>query len=417
MDLRILAAPILLLLFWSALASPGPATNDETALLVLANRERAVVPVPPLVWVDGLGAAAREHSDDMAANGCFSHNSCNGETWDHRIDRHYTGWSDLAENISGVPTDPRDMHAGWMSDLIHRENILDGALTEFGAGITIAVDGAYGTEDFGSRGPKSPASLPTLPAGAVLPRVGGGEDRRLMVNVFHYGGGMPQVHALLGSECVALSLAAGTPTHGTYEALHATVAGCAPLVFEAIRSDGVRARFPSSGAILVGDVGCAERTSTLPTADCGLSGPTPTASPTSIVMTGVHLAIRPKAHQVTLQGDLLPISAFDPTGPAEVTLTLADGTRWSQSLPTGCRAGSCIYAASAATYRSRYDTRALTLSFIRSRSGSWSMRFSSGSQTFGPVTAGRVDAVVKIGSLTASASVGGRVRESSLIAP
>src|SRR5262249_53870846 len=91
------------------------------------------------------------------------------------------------------------------------------------------------------------------------------------------------VHALFGSKCVALSLAAGTTKHGTYRAVSPVPAGgCVPLVFESIEADGSRSRFPDSGAILVGSGStCAERGTVLPTADCG-SGPVVTPTPTPV---------------------------------------------------------------------------------------------------------------------------------------
>ena len=95
---------------------------------------------------------------------------------------------------------------------------------------------------------------------------------------YHANGGAPQaVRALVGPSCVNLSLESGKAAYGTYGASRSfTGSGCVPVVFEAIRSDGTRQRFPKDDAILVG-VGsggayCAERTTAVPTQDCGGPG-------------------------------------------------------------------------------------------------------------------------------------------------
>lgn len=94
-----------------------------------------------------LTEVARVHSTDMAENGCFQHESCDGtDTWE-RIGEYYTdATSALGENIAnGYGTPRTTMLSGWMcSDAGHRGNIMSGDFNEMGPG----VDGEFMTQDF-----------------------------------------------------------------------------------------------------------------------------------------------------------------------------------------------------------------------------------------------------------------------------
>lgn len=424
-------------------------TNDEVALLVLTNQARAEPsaygvsnpPTPPLVWNDDLWKAARAHSDDMAENGCFGHDSCNGQSWVSRVGRYYTGWRDLGENVIGLATDPRDMQAGWMGSAEHRANILDGSFADFGAGISAGMDGfgptTYATEDFGSRGLRALNSIPTIPAGTVLPRIAGSESRQLLVNYYHYQGGAPQdVHAMLGSSCVHFALVAGKADQGTYAASRSVAGnGCVPLVFEAVRSDGTVYRYPTSGAILVGvgsaGAACDERTTSLPTADCGTAGPTPTPVPdvrptpadTTPDLSSVKVAMHPgpknkSKGQVSLQATLVAPADFDPSAnDIHVTISLENGGEWTQTLPASCGDAPCMSVSQkGTTYRGKYG-KSLTASFVKTRKGPWHVRLSARSQTLDTLAAGPVDITVSTGNVTVVESLRGHMKESSLIAP
>lgn len=437
----------------AAAGAAAQPTNDEVALLVLSNQARAEpsaygvsdAPTPPLVWNDQLFAAALAHSEDMAQNGCFGHDSCNGRSWISRVGSYYTGWRDLGENLIGLAVDPRDMLAGWMSSAEHRANILDGSFADFGAGIATGVDGfgptTYATEDFGGRGLRALNAIPTIPAGTVLPRVAGSEPRQLLVNYFHYRGGAPQdVHAMLGSSCVHLSLIAGKADQGTYGVSRSVAGnGCVPLVFEAVRSDGSIVRYPASGAILVGvgsaGASCDESTTSLPTADCGgAPSPTPTPTPggnnvrptpanTAPDLINVKLAMHPGPQnkskgQVSLQATLNPAGDFDPrAGDVHITISLENGGEWSQVLPATCGDQPCMSVGQkGTTFRGKYG-KSLSLVFAKTRKGVWHMRLAARSQTLDTLAAGPVDVTVTVGSLTVIESMHGRMHDATLLAP
>jgi hypothetical protein len=92
-----------------------------------------------------LTEVARVHSTDMAENGCFQHESCDGtDTWT-RIAEYYDDTTNLGENIAMGTDDPYYAVTGmWMCSSGHRANIMNGDYNEMGPGI----DGIYLTQDF-----------------------------------------------------------------------------------------------------------------------------------------------------------------------------------------------------------------------------------------------------------------------------
>ena len=139
------------LLLWTnaARVAPDAFSDDYTAGGCSTDdfSDDELTPKPPLYIDLDLTEVARVHSTDMAENGCFQHESCDGtDTWE-RIAEYYTDTSSaLGENIAyGYGTTRNTMLAGWMcSDSGHRANIMSGDFNEMGAG----VDGDHMTQDF-----------------------------------------------------------------------------------------------------------------------------------------------------------------------------------------------------------------------------------------------------------------------------
>jgi uncharacterized protein YkwD len=427
---------------WAGAEVGGP-SNDEIALLVLANQARSDPGalgygdpvVPPMLWNDDLAAAARAHSEDMASNGCFQHNSCNGRSWSARIGSYYHGWTCLAENVAAVLDTPESLHAGWMGSAGHRANILSGAFTEFGAGLAVGATSfgprTFSTEDFGSRGLLSQRTMPAIPAAAVLPRIAGGGARQLVANFYHYGGDAPRsVSARLGGACIPLRLVSGHANHGTYAAGRTVSgSGCTPLVFEAVRADGQRARFPTSGAILVGAGGesCPERSDTLPTAICpgGAEAPPPAdplpSGPTEGELSRARLVLRargPGKDQVIIEAILPAGAGFDPSGSAVgLEISSATGQVWAKTLPAACRRGPCIVPTNRGNgYRSRLDAKQIGLSLVRTTGGDWRLRFWALREDVGEVAPGPLQVAVFAPGLAARANLMARPRQRALVA-
>jgi hypothetical protein len=420
-------------------AAAHVASADELALLALTNEARADARLRPLVWHDGLGEAARVHSSDMASNGCFQHDSCNGQKWSTRIGKYYP-WIALGENIAMGVNDPRSLHEGWMASSGHRANILNTSFTEFGAGIVLSQTAfgklAYATEDFGDRGMLPTSAIPTLPAGGVSPRVGLDATRELFVNYYASSGAPEAVRALIGGACVDLPRTAGSATNGTYGIDYPfPTTGCVPVVFEAIRADGVRVRWPEGAALLVGigndGLACPDTTTDVPTQDCGgsdvPSDPTPTPNPSPTPTPGtsasdpsdVRVTLRPGkgagAATVTLQATLPSVSGFDPSSsPVDVTIAPSGTTPWTTTIPVSCDGGTCLEMNARGTaFRGTVGT--VSVSFTQTAAGPWKMRLTARKQTLGALRAGTIEVQLSVNGTTSSTTTQGWLKASGAL--
>ena len=410
---------------------------------MLTNEARAAANVPPVAWNDGLGSAAVAHSEDLAAHGgnCDLHNSCNGETWWKRVQRFYPGWIGLGENVAVSVSDPVMLHQGWMDSPDHRANILNKSFTEFGAGVALGQTNfgklAFATEDFGSRGIPSASAYPALPGGSIMPLTGGTEARDLKVSYYHSGGGAPQaVRALVGTSCVNLSLKSGKAAYGIYGTSRSfTGSGCVPVVFEAIRSDGTRHRWPKDEAILVG-VGsggalCAERTTAVPTQDCGgggnptptpTPGATPTPTPNGTQLKALKVVLKPSKQNsstafVQIQATLPKLTAFDPSANSvSIRLRFGESGDWSETVPQLCGGSPCLKPNKKSTvYRAKLSPTT-TLSFTRGKGSTWIVRFSSREETLGELDPGMVQLTLSADGKTFAGSATGELKQSGLVA-
>ncbi|MCA9997838.1 MAG: CAP domain-containing protein [Anaerolineales bacterium] len=139
--------------------SPNDLNPFEQDVLTLVNSERAKVGCGALTANDKLVAAARGHSQDMAANDFFSHTGSNGSSPGDRIEAQGYNWSTWGENIAAGYTTPADVMGGWMDSPGHRDNILNCSFTEIGIGYVYNANDAgavdyrhYWTQVFGRPG-------------------------------------------------------------------------------------------------------------------------------------------------------------------------------------------------------------------------------------------------------------------------
>lgn len=94
--------------------------------------------------------AARKHSEDMANNNYFQHNSLDGSKFSARLTAEGISWSGAGENICAEAGDAINMVIGWIGSSGHRK----GMLTDFkyigvGAAYSSSADyGIYCTQDF-----------------------------------------------------------------------------------------------------------------------------------------------------------------------------------------------------------------------------------------------------------------------------
>jgi uncharacterized protein YkwD len=138
----------------------------EQDVLASINALRSEHGLAPLRLSTALSAAARQHSNEMAARGYFSHDSANGSSFDRRIARYYPiggrrYWS-VGENLlwSSPDVDAERALDMWINSPEHRKNMLTARWREIGLSAVhvISAPGTYGsrevtivTSDFGVR--------------------------------------------------------------------------------------------------------------------------------------------------------------------------------------------------------------------------------------------------------------------------
>lgn len=106
----------------------------------------------PLEWDSRLAAVARAHSEEMAANGYFSHRGIDGSSPMVRVSNAGIRWRAEGENIAKA-YGATQAEAMFMDEPKfqpnHRGNILDPNYNRVGIGIAKAADGSlYVTQEF-----------------------------------------------------------------------------------------------------------------------------------------------------------------------------------------------------------------------------------------------------------------------------
>jgi uncharacterized protein YkwD len=107
---------------------------------------------PALQWDDRLAAVAKAHSEEMARDGYFSHESADGSSPARRVSMAGVKWLSTGENIANC-RGVNEAESLFMSEpkfqQNHRWNILNVKYTHVGVGIVQAPDGSlYITQDF-----------------------------------------------------------------------------------------------------------------------------------------------------------------------------------------------------------------------------------------------------------------------------
>lgn len=116
----------------------------------LSNAYRAEQGLLPLEWSQNLAKIALHHSEDMAKNNMFSHNSTNGKNYAERLDVYGVNWVSCAENLSAGSNNVFAVVYGWINSDLHRKNICSD-YTQCGVGICIRESSDYRiyyTQDF-----------------------------------------------------------------------------------------------------------------------------------------------------------------------------------------------------------------------------------------------------------------------------
>jgi uncharacterized protein YkwD len=127
-------------------------SSYQTEIANLINNARAQAGLAPLAVSPQLAAAAQGHSIDMACHGLISHSGSDGSSPSQRIAAAGYSASLSSEIIygSGYPQTAFDW---WMSDQIHRDEILNPYVTDMGVGYAYVQGtsaGGYYTVNFAS---------------------------------------------------------------------------------------------------------------------------------------------------------------------------------------------------------------------------------------------------------------------------
>ncbi|GAA1664421.1 CAP domain-containing protein [Fodinicola feengrottensis] len=147
-----------LLIALTTALGPSPAhvpANDYVQQVVdLTNQNRQQHGCGNLALNAQLTTAAQGHSDDMATNNYFDHDSPDGRDPGQRISDAGYDWDAWAENIAAGYDTPTAVVDSWMQSAGHRANILNCSLHDIGVGYTVANNADYPnywTQDFGSQ--------------------------------------------------------------------------------------------------------------------------------------------------------------------------------------------------------------------------------------------------------------------------
>ncbi|HEY0680114.1 MAG TPA: CAP domain-containing protein [Chitinophagaceae bacterium] len=104
-------------------------------------------PAPPVSWNNQLAQAALQHSRDMKKKDYFGHVSKSGSNPGDRIRAAGYKWIAYGENIAFNDSDERSVIDGWLKSVNHCKTIMNPIYKEVG----VAREGAYWTQDFGTR--------------------------------------------------------------------------------------------------------------------------------------------------------------------------------------------------------------------------------------------------------------------------
>lgn len=143
---------------------PPPPSSDtqqmETEMWDMVNHDRTASSqaeetkgrARALVWDPKLAAVARQHSEEMARTGIFSHTGGDGSLPSWRVSMAGVRWLSTAENIARVDN-VIQAEALFMNEpkfeRNHRWNILNPNFTHVGIGIARGPDGSlYITQEF-----------------------------------------------------------------------------------------------------------------------------------------------------------------------------------------------------------------------------------------------------------------------------
>ena len=127
--------------------STGPANSQLSAIVQAMNADRAAAGLGPLAWNDQLGGSGAIWAGSIANGGSLVHQDLGAIL----SQPAYMAYRTLGENLLMGPTgmSTAAMESAWMNSPGHRANILQGAFTMAGVGITVSGGRVWVAVEFG----------------------------------------------------------------------------------------------------------------------------------------------------------------------------------------------------------------------------------------------------------------------------
>ena len=125
----------------------------ETQVWEMTNAYRTYMGLSNLQWESKAEAAARGHSQDMADNNYYQHNSQDGTRFSARLQAEGISYRSCGENICAGSGDAIYMVIGWIGSSGHRGGILNTSYKYIGVGVAYNSSAEwliYATQDFWS---------------------------------------------------------------------------------------------------------------------------------------------------------------------------------------------------------------------------------------------------------------------------
>jgi hypothetical protein len=210
-------------------------------------------PIDPVLYHDGLTAIAQLHTEEMNQYDFLAHESRDGTDFGTRVWPYYDGTT-IGENVAmGYSDNWAAVFEGWMCSAGHRSNIMESDFEDIGTG----VDGRYYTQDFG--GGLSRADQPVA-MGVHTPKRPSSDVEFLATWKDSSGPGTLWVET--DTDCIEMSLEAGTESRGAWSATVDAGSGCQAYRFVWADGDDYES-LPTEGAYQYGS-GCTEWISAAP---------------------------------------------------------------------------------------------------------------------------------------------------------
>jgi hypothetical protein len=223
--------------------------------------------IEPVYYDLLLNEAARSHAQDMADNGCFQHDSCDGTLWSDRLLSFYPDGTTMGENIAAGYATAKEMidhllcdesggqcSADHSSAAGHRANIMDSRLRLMGAGYVYDPASAwkrYWVQDFVGN---APASAPPIVA-ACHDFLTAGKTSFLLNYRDESNRAPASVQVFVDEIAYTMALDLGSAAAGTYRVDLPTAGACRSYYFVAITASGDIWRCPGPGEFLTAGEG------------------------------------------------------------------------------------------------------------------------------------------------------------------